>query len=78
MKGGAAMERYMKVLRNQILKEMNSKDWSITRLSVECGISARELSYILSGKKEGLRFSTLVKISDGIGKPVSFLIGENT
>lgn len=72
------MEKYMNTLRNQILKEMDRKNWNITRMSVECGISSRELSYILSGKKEGLRFSTLVKLSDGIGKSISSLIGENT
>ena len=66
----------MGILRNQLLSVMDKNNWSITRLSVECGISARELSYILSGKKIDIRLSTVMKIAEGIERPVSCLISE--
>lgn len=70
------MEECMNVLREQLYIVMDKKDWSATRLSVECGISYSQISKILCGKKKSINLSTLVAIADGVKMPVASLISK--
>ncbi|EOS48343.1 hypothetical protein C810_01433 [Lachnospiraceae bacterium A2] len=70
------MEQCMENLRHQLLRYMGRTGCSMKRMSQECGISIRELNYILDGKKKDIRLSTVVRISEGIRKPLPCLISE--
>lgn len=70
------MEECMNVLKGNLYAAMEMKGWTTKRLSVECGVSTREISYILCGKKKNINLSTLVGIARGIGVPVEVLISK--
>lgn len=67
-------EEYLEVLREQLYSIMRKNDWSTARLSKECNVSYHEIQNILYRKTKDIRLSTLVRISQGINKPVSCLI----
>ncbi len=70
------MENCMENLRQQLFRHMSRTGCSMKHMSEECGISLRELNYILDGKKKDIRLSTVVRISEGIRRPVTCLISE--
>lgn len=67
-------EECLKALRKQILIIMAKKNWTLIRLAIECEISLRELKAILYNEKKDIKLSTLARISEGLNKPISFLI----
>ncbi len=69
------MEKRMRTLREELYITLRKNDWTLTRMSIECGISYRELQNILYNQSKDIRLSTLSKISEGTGKPISSLIG---
>lgn len=69
------MEESLGVISRQICKYISKNNRSITATSELWGISRNELSAILNCKKD-VKLSTLVKIADGIGCPVSCLISR--
>lgn len=69
-------EECLKILKKQLLIIMAKKNWTLIRLSIECGISLRELKAILYNEKKDIRLSTLTRISEGLDKSVSYLICE--
>jgi len=68
------MEDCLKALRERLYAVMGKNDWTLTRLSNECGVSYRELQQILYKQNKDVRLSTLVRISDGLGIPLISLV----
>lgn len=68
------IEDCLQTLREELYVAINKNDWNLTKTSNECEISRRELQRILYNQAKDIRLSTLVKISEGIGKPVSNFI----
>lgn len=66
---------YLDALSERLFEIVSEKDWSLTRLSLETGISYRELYAIIYGKKGDIRLSTLVKISQNLNEPIPNLLG---
>ena len=71
------MEMYINMITERIIDAMNERGWSLTTAADFCGVSRGEMGKILSGKNKDIRLSTIVKISQGIEKPLLYLIGEN-
>lgn len=69
-----AVNKCLETLRDQLYKTANSRNWSFVRLSTECGISRREMAYILNMEKKQIGLTTLAKISDALGIPLIALI----
>lgn len=65
------IEKYMKNLRELILKKMEEGNYTISRFADECGVSEREISSIKNGEAYNIRFDTLVKICENSG--ISYL-----
>ena len=61
------VEKYMKNLRESILKTMEEGNYTIARFADECGVSEREISKIKNGDASNIRFDTLVKICENSG-----------
>lgn len=70
----AKTEDLLKPLREQIYEKMRRMDWSLLHLSVVCGISDQTLRNVLCRKNNNISFSTIVKLSEGTGIPVTTLI----
>lgn len=68
------MEEYMNTIRINLLGEMGEKGWTNMMASIQCDVSERSINYILSGKAKDIKLSTIAKIAEGIGKPVSAII----
>ncbi len=68
------MEDCLKALRERLYAVMRKNDWTLTRLSNECGVSYRELQQILYNQNKDIRLSTLIRISDGLGVPLISLV----
>lgn len=66
----------LEVLRNNIFVILKQRDWTAVHLAVLCEISYPTLLDILAGKRKNIWFSTVVKISEGTGVPISALIDE--
>lgn len=64
----------MRTLREELYAIMGKNDWTLKRLSIECDISYRELQKILYNQAKDIRLSTLNKISEGTGKPISSFV----
>ena len=63
----------LKTLSNSLYAVISQKGWSVSTAADFCGIHRNELSAILNCKKD-VRLSTLIRISEGIGKSLVFLI----
>ncbi len=61
------VEKYMKNLRELILKKMEEENYTIARFSDECGVSEREICKIKNGQASNIQFDTLVKICENSG-----------
>lgn len=66
---------YLYALSERLCEIVSKKDWSLTKLSLETGISCRELYAIINREKGDIRLSTLVKISQNLNEPITNLIG---
>lgn len=53
----------------------NENDWSLGKLAIQCGVSYKELYYIMYSKRDNITLSTLVKISQNLNEPLANLIG---
>lgn len=69
------MDRYMDAISESICEVLAKKGWSVTAAAGLCQISRRKFTDLASGKAKGVRLSTLVKVSEGIGVPLGSLIG---
>lgn len=69
------MEKYLKILSDEILKEMGRKNQSCIVFAELCGISRNEMSYIINRRKKDLRLSTVVKICEN--SDITLTIGKN-
>lgn len=69
-------EGCMKTLRNNLYDVMAEKDCSMVVLANCSDISCDTMWGILSMVRKDIRLSTLINISNALGKPVSYLIGE--
>lgn len=71
-------EQCMRNIRNNLLLEYGkSNKRNLSGFACLCEISEGELGKILYSKKNiYLRLSTVLTISNALGKPVSWLIGE--
>lgn len=75
----AKKEDLLEPLRNQVYNKMKINDWSLLHLSVLCGISDQTLRNVLCRKNNNISFSTIIKLSEGTGIPVTTLIsGERS
>ncbi len=70
------MEELMKQIRGQIFLVMGKQNWSLQTTANFCGVSYRGLQGILNQEQKDIKLSTLVKIADGLGKPISTLVGN--
>lgn len=70
------MDKHMEAIVNALTSAMYKNNWSITRLSIECGVSCNTLSPILYGRNKSIKLDTLVRISQGLNIPISQLINE--
>lgn len=66
---------YLDALSKRLYEIANKNSWSLMKLSLETGLSYRELQKILYEGKDDIRLSTLVKISENLGEPISMLLG---
>lgn len=57
-------EKYLKNLAEQILKKIETENYTIVRFADECGVSLREINNIKNRKVKNISFDTLVKICD--------------
>lgn len=69
------MKDTLEAISRRIYKYMSKNNRSITATSGLWGISRNELSAILNCKND-VKLSTLAKIADGIGCPVSCLMSQ--
>lgn len=70
------MEDCMKTIREKLYAVIRKNDWTLTRMSIECGISYRGLQQILYSQNKDVRLSTLIRISDGLGISLISLVDE--
>lgn len=70
------MEQIIKKLQEEIYFALNKKDWSLQTMADFCGVSRGELGNLLNRGQKDIKLSTLVKISEGLGKPISTLVGS--
>lgn len=68
------MEEYLNEIRENLFNAMNRKNWNHTELAIQCGISTRQMSGILNRESSDIKLSTIIRISEGIGKAPAFLI----
>lgn len=61
------VEKYMKNLRELILRKMEEGNYTVARFADECGVSGREISKIKNGEAKNIRFDVLVKICENSG-----------
>lgn len=71
------MEELTEKLRQEIFLTMGRKDWSLQKTANVCGMSRRGLQNILDYRRRNfdIKLSTLLKIADGLGKPISAFVG---
>lgn len=67
------MEKCLKNISDQLYKSIAEHGWSVAVTAELLGIHRNELYGILNCKRD-IRLSTLMRISDGLEKPVSVLI----
>lgn len=70
------MEEYLREIRENLFDIMRKKGWSNTELAIQCGISTRQMSWIMNGEGKDIKLSTLIKISKGVGKSPAQLISR--
>lgn len=70
------MEENMKVIRETIFLVMREQHWSLRKTADACGMTYRGLQSILNREQNDVKLSTLLKIADGLGKPLSTLVGN--
>lgn len=73
-------ERCMEILRKRIREEYKkSRIVSMEKFAIKCKISYNTIWRIISEKNPAndVRLSTLVIMANALGKPVSWLIGED-
>lgn len=68
-------EDCMKSVREQLFSCMNERNWTINRIAIECGLSYDGFCRIYYGRSKDINFSTLLKISEGLRKPILVLVG---
>lgn len=68
---------YLENTRQTLNRVMNQRRWSQREVARKCNLHRNEISSILSGEKRDLRLSTIINIADGLGLPLSAVIGEN-
>lgn len=68
---------YLENTRQMLNRVMNQRRWSQREVARKCNLHRNEISSILSGEKRDLRLSTIINIADGLGLPLSTLIGAN-
>lgn len=66
---------YMDSLSERLYQIAYDNDWNLATLSIQSGISLRELYNIMYGRKGDIKLSTLAKISENLGEPIPSLIG---
>lgn len=69
------MVDYMKNLRDELYYVMYKRDWTFTRMAVECGMCCENLRDIMAGKRQSMRVSTLMEICEGTGISLSKVFG---
>lgn len=68
------MEEYLREIRENLFDIMRKKGWNNTELAIQCGVSTRQMSWIMNGEGKDIKLSTLIKISKGVGKSPASLI----
>lgn len=68
---------YLENTRQTLNRVMNQKRWSQREVARKCNLHRNEISSILSGDKRDLKFSTLINIANGLGLPLSTVIGAS-
>lgn len=68
---------YLENIRQTLLRVMNQRQRGQREIARRCNPHRNEISSILSGEKRDARLSTIVNIADGLGLPLSALIGAN-
>lgn len=63
-------------LKENLLRIMWAKDYTIWEMSVQCDISTSELEKIIGGKHKDIYLSTLERISNSLEVPIADLIGQ--
>lgn len=73
------IEHCMKALRTHIYDESAKRDMNMEELSRYCKISYTTIWKIIntSHSKNDVKLSTLLAISNALGLPISYLIGES-
>lgn len=66
---------YLENTRQTLLRVMNQKRWSQREVARKCHLHRNEISGILSGEKRDIRLSTITNIAEGLGLPLSAVIG---
>lgn len=61
------VEKYMKNLRELILRKMEEGNYTVARFADKCEVSEREISKIKNGEAKNIRFDVLVKICENSG-----------
>lgn len=70
-------ERYLSNLRNNLFGVMGRKNWTATRLSIECGVPYRTLQSILTNEKRSHKLCTIVTIAENLNIPLAVLLGAD-
>lgn len=69
-------EDYLKNTRETLIRVMNEKSLSQREVARKCNLHRNEVAYILNGEKRDLKLSTVCAIAEGLGLPISKVIGE--
>lgn len=67
---------YLKNTRETLIRVMNEKSLSQREVARKCNLHRNEVAYILNGEKRDLKLSTISSIAEGLGLPISKVIGE--
>lgn len=68
---------YLENTRQVLNRVMNQKRWSQREVARKCHLHRNEISGILNGEKKDLKLSTITNIAEGLGLPLSTVIGAN-
>lgn len=71
-------ERCMETIRERIIDEYKKSGIvSLEKFSIKCNVSCSTICGIINDTRNDIKLSTLVIIANALGRPVSWLIGEN-
>lgn len=68
---------YLENTRQTLLRVMNQKRWSQREIARKCNLHRNEIGNILNGEKKDIRLSTITNIAEGLGLPLSNVIGAD-